>query len=189
MRPKIIGFHGPYGSGKDTLASHLANDIPSSLVTRFAKGLYGMAAKIDPAFTPDMSHEEKSAFLLGNPDFGTRRNFLEKLGTEFGREMIHPDFWVLLLEEHLNNVHQEFPFTVAIITDVRAENEAAWIRRNEGIIFRLKPDWIQPGAVETNHKITQSLMEDDRDVTLSLSFGKIKEAIDAIHAVVLRRKL
>lgn len=188
MHPKVIGFHGPYGSGKDTLGLLLSHDLPESYITKFAAPMYSLAAKVDLVFHPAMTHEEKSGFLLDNPEFGTRRNFLEKLGTDFGRDMIHPNFWVTLLANQVKSIQEQFPFAPIIITDVRAENEAAWVRANDGIIFRLKPDWIQPGAIETGHRFTAPLTEDDRDVTLSLSFGKQKEAIDSIHEAILRRK-
>lgn len=186
MIPKIIGFHGPYGSGKDTLGQALLPSIANSIISKFATPLYDMAARIDPAFHVSMTHETKAAPLLNSEELGTRRNFLEKLGTEFGRDLIHKDFWVLLMEKRLKDYWAEYPFTTAIITDVRAENEAAFIRRNNGIIFILKPDWLTPGAVQTNHKITQELTEDDRDQVLYLSHGKIKEAVDAVHARLLR---
>lgn len=186
MIPKIIGFSGPYGSGKDTLGSALLDTIPNSFITKFAKPLYSAAAAIDPVFHPTMTHAQKCDFVIGNPEFGTRRNFLEKLGTEFGRDMIHPDFWVLIVEKAIQAVHSEYPFTTVIITDVRAENEAAWIRRNDGIIFRLRPDWLVTSTLETGHKITTELAEDDRDAILYLKEGKVKEAVDAIHNRLLR---
>ena len=187
MIPKIVGFHGPYGSGKDTLGSALAETIPNSIISKFALPLYRMAAVIDPAFHITMTHAAKQEFVLNREELGTRRNFLEKLGTDFGREMIHPDFWVTILAKYYEDVKAEYPFTTMIITDVRAENEAAWIRRNDGIVFKLRPDWLINSNLETGHKITNELAEDDRDAVLYLKEGKIKEAVDAIHARLLRQ--
>ena len=187
MIPKIIGFHGPYGSGKDTLGSALAETIPNSIISKFALPLYRMAAVVDSVFHISMTHKAKQEFVLNREELGTRRSFLERLGTDFGREMIHPDFWVTMLAEYYETVHAEYPFTTMIITDVRAENEAAWIRSNNGIVLRLRPDWLINAKFETGHKITNELVEDERDAILYLKEGKIKEAVDAIHARLLRQ--
>lgn len=176
----IVGLHGPIGSGKDTIASGLRNTYPEKkiLTFKFARALYDMAKQIDPAFAPQMTHAAKEDWLLGNEALGTRRNFLEKLGTEFGRNCIHPDFWVQTLAGDIDFASP----VIAIVTDVRFPNEAKWIREN-GLLVHLVPDWQAKGR-NAVHLSNSGLPHDPMDIVLNLTDGKISEGVEALRRVV-----
>jgi hypothetical protein len=60
------------------------------------------------------------------------RQLCQSLGTEWGRQHVHPDLWVKVAE-NLSKRYERVVFD-----DVRFENEAAMIRRNGGLIIHIK---------------------------------------------------
>lgn len=163
----IIGLAGPKGGGKDTIANGLA-EIFQLDKRRFAEKLYAMAAAIDPAFHPDMKHSDKEDWLLGDPDLGTRRAFIEKLGTEFGREMIHRDLWT-------KGLISAIAMLPTVVADVRFESEAAAIRNIGGVIIHLRPDWADFGK---RHPSDFPLAALGGDMTLKTYQGQPERAIE-----------
>lgn len=176
----IIGLHGPQKSGKDTLAKLLSKAIPSVVIVKFADGLYDMAARIDPAFHPNMPHALKDAYLLDRLEFGTRRNFLQKLGTEFGRNMIHEDFWLELAKTKIKSIIDNYQGAVVIVTDVRFESEANWIR-GVGTLIHLQPDW--PTATST-HASDIPLSIDPADEIINLIQHKEAKGLTSLLQIV-----
>lgn len=79
----------------------------------------------------------------------TPRKLLQLLGTEAGRDIIHPNIWVNALfadykKEMRTNANEEtelFNYPKWIITDVRFPNEAKAIKDKGGIIIKvIRPD-------------------------------------------------
>ena len=60
----------------------------------------------------------------------TPRMLMQMLGTEFGRNMVHPNLWV-------NSLMNEYKRQKWLITDVRFPNEAKAIKDRGGILIRL----------------------------------------------------
>lgn len=176
---KLIGFTGPIGSGKDTLARalQLHPSLPAVRILKFADPLYDMATAIDPTFSPDMSHAQKDDWLLGREELGTRRNFLEKLGTEFGRQLIHKDLWLeVLMTRALAALSLS---NVVLVTDVRFPNEAAAIREAGGYIVHLRPDWPSAG-LPSKHLSAQPLPVEQSDIVLPLKQWAISEPVEKL---------
>lgn len=164
----LVGLAGPQQGGKDTIANGLA-DIFHLDKRRFAEKLYAMAAIIDPVFRPEMKHSDKEDWVLGDPSLGTRRAFLEKLGTEFGRNMIHQEIW----SKTLIKAVRRWPTVVA---DVRFESEAAAIREAGGTIIHLRPNWTDYGR---EHPSDHPLEIAAGDLLLASEEGKKEETIQA----------
>lgn len=120
----IIAFTGPAGSGKDTAGRYLIDNYGFKKLS-FAKGLKDMLAVLgypDPASAAD-----KEAII---PELGVSwRHLAQTLGTEWGRQQVHPDLWVIIAEQVIRKEAGAF-----VITDLRFENEAAMVRRLGGVI-------------------------------------------------------
>lgn len=140
MKHLLIGLHGLARTGKDTAASYLASD--------FALYSYAFAdplkAAIAQLFSLSQEHIEgglKEALL---PGIGkSPRQLMQLLGTEWGRNQVHPELWLLLAEQNIGyqlDIDQRH-YNGVVIRDVRFENEAAWIRRQGGHVAHiLRPD-------------------------------------------------
>lgn len=133
---KLIGISGVKGSGKDTFAQIINEERIKEgkepyRVMKFANALKTIASYIldidvirfeDPVFkTTSLGPEWKGM---------TIREFLQKLGTEVGRN-INEDIWVNILFN--KKMEDEF----VIITDVRFENEASEIINRGGMIVNI----------------------------------------------------
>jgi hypothetical protein len=70
----------------------------------------------------------------------TPRLALQLMGTEVGRNIFHPDFWVIKVENEIKTKRGN-----CVITDVRFENEIECIKNMGGVLIEIKrgipPHW------------------------------------------------
>jgi hypothetical protein len=132
-RPSIFGFTGAARSGKDTAAAFLQARLGGYRYA-FADPLRAM---LYAGFGIDMNEPHWKAHKEDAiPAFGVSpRQMMQTLGTEWGRKMVNTDVWLLLAK---NQLLQRGPGM--IVTDVRFENEAAWVRKMGGVVIHVKRD-------------------------------------------------
>ena len=131
--PKVIGFHGLAGSGKDTGADFFR--------TRF-EGYYTKVSLADPLkwmvtellaahghHCPWDDRDWKETPLLYGK---SPRQLLQTLGTEWGRDTVSPTVWV---DSMIHRV--EHTLGGVVIPDIRFENEAAAVRRLGGVVVKV----------------------------------------------------
>jgi hypothetical protein len=130
---RLIGIHGPLNGGKDTAASFIQSLHPCIYKRyAFAKPIKD-ACKVLFGFS-DRQLEDRALKEQVDPfwDFSPRRA-MQLLGTEFGRDMLRKDVWIKRAErEHATNLEAGMG---TIITDVRFENEAEWLRSTPGSLI------------------------------------------------------
>lgn len=122
MRPKlVIGFMGLATAGKTTACTFLQSLDPINIkILSFATPLK-QAAKDLFMLSDEQLYGHLKAEI--DPRWGVSpRTILQKMGTDFVREMIKKDFWVLRMKETINNCFQP----VILIDDVRFEDEASF---------------------------------------------------------------
>jgi hypothetical protein len=130
-RAPIIGIHGRKRSGKDT-AGTLLQPILGGYLYAFADPLYQMLApfgirKDDPYW--GVNKDTPLAIFGGR----SLRYVLQTLGTEWGRNTVSEDLWVTMAQLKFHSVGPGM-----IITDVRMPNEAAWVRKQGGVILHMR---------------------------------------------------
>lgn len=139
----IIGLCGLAGSGKTTVAKMLEDDLGFARLS-FAGPLKAMTRALG------LSLREMAGDLKERPCRQlcgkTPRQFMQLLGTEFGRQMIGEDFWVQTFiaaveRELLDATADQRPLHI-VSDDVRFPNEAQAIRDLGGIVVRID----RPGA-------------------------------------------
>jgi hypothetical protein len=152
----IIGIIGLIGAGKGTVGDMLIEQGFSH--ESFANPLKDTAASIfnwDREMLEGITlksrvwREEVDSWWeerLNIPDFSPRLA-LQLLGTEVFRNHFHQDTWILSMESRLRNVKHD-----VVITDARFPNEIAMVRRQGGVVVRVKrgddPEWFK--IAETN---------------------------------------
>jgi hypothetical protein len=129
----IIGFTGAIGAGKTTAALRLVESHGFTRV-RFAGPLKAMLRGFGLTDEQiDGNEKEKPCAVLGGC---TPRYAMQTLGTEWGRELIHPDLWVNAW------AREAVKYSHIVVDDVRHQNEIDAIKQVGGIILRV----FRPGA-------------------------------------------
>lgn len=140
----LIGVTGKIGAGKDTVALHLAQYGYQQYA--FADPLKEAAAQMFGIPVWEFYDRELKEQI--HPFWKiTRREILQKFGTECARHVFYDDFWIRRASMHINTITdvKEDPTSLVplnmIITDVRFENEGDWIRKRGGMVVHvMRPD-------------------------------------------------
>jgi len=132
----IIGLVGHKQSGKDTVWSIISKFSASYLTTcpcfrfSFADGLkHEVAAQLDT--TVEWIESHKSNPLV--------RHALQWYGTEF-RRTENNNYWIEQLAKYITTFNNSTGHTciILVVTDVRFPNEAAYIKQQGGLLFRIR---------------------------------------------------
>ena len=160
----VVGIAGPIGAGKTSVAGM----IPDATCLQWADPIYrGLAAMLgeDEERLRDRTNKERGLNVAGL-DL-TPRHLTRTLGTEWGRELIHPDLWVALA---LREIQQKNLFdrrTVFAICGTRFPNEAAAIRSLGGEVWWVdRPGLEHAAPAAPVHVSDQMLRLDDCDRVL-----------------------
>ena len=170
---KIIAFTGPGGAGKNTAAQQLGTQYHTAEVS-FAAPLYEMAA-----VALGMTVEDIHA-LKAQGDVAIRA-LLEQLGDAV-RKTIRPDYLIVRLVDTLRELEesQDTP-ELAVITDLRTEDEAGWVRAMRGLVIHVtRPE----GTSNSQHTTNQPIVLDQKDSYL-LNNGT-KEDLGKIACAIVR---
>ena len=155
--PALIGIAGKARCGKNTLANFIQAQY-GGYQYGFANPLRRM---LNAGFGIDLDRsqywqEHKEDVI---PVFGkSPRQMMQSLGTEWGRNIIHPEVWLLLAQQELLNRGAGM-----IVTDVRFENETAWIRKNRGVVIHIQRD---NAALVNEHSSEAGLEVVPGDITI-----------------------
>ena len=129
----FLGIAGKAHAGKTTCADYLQR-TQGYVSLAFADPLYALVEDLlDMSYTEIQQNKEVVVPWVGK----TPRKMLQSLGTEWGRDMIHPDLWV----NSLMNKARNLDFKRVVASDVRFPNEAQAIRDNGGTVIHIyKPN-------------------------------------------------
>jgi len=134
----LIGITGRIGSGKSTIAEHLVAEHGFTELT-FAGPLKEIGVIF--GFEREEMYGTQKQKATPNAYWGVSgREFLQKFGTEIGRETLPSlipgmrDVWVRLLEmKLLKHQHQ-----LIVVSDVRFPNEADIVKKHGGLIVSVE---------------------------------------------------
>jgi hypothetical protein len=129
--PRIVAFAGVAGSGKSTASDYLCKKHGYVRV-KFADPLKEMLSAI--GLTPQHLEgdlKEKPLFFGKSP-----RYLMITLGTEWARNLIHPDFWVSLWCNRVWELLKEGKRVT--VDDVRFPNEVLAVRALQGLFLRIE---------------------------------------------------
>jgi len=171
----LIG--GKKQSGKSTTSAMIKElSLISFQEEMFSRKLKEMACKLLDCSMEDLESEEfKEVEAFAGV---TVRQVLQKLGTDFGRDLIGKDIWV---DAVLNNyVYGEN----LIISDVRFINELNLLNNVPGFSI-----YVMNSSSSTDpHKSENSLTKDNFDYVIS-NTGTLKELEDKIKIILKKENL
>jgi len=172
--PSVIALIGQAGSGKTEVARHLIINH-SYQEMKFAGILKDMLRSLG------LSEEEingslkeaPSSLLLGT----TPRHAMQTLGTEWGRDLIHPDIWAhawkVQVTEYLSYGHK------VVCDDCRFENEVKVVHDFHGAqIWRILRKDLPPRMEHSSENV--DVLPFDRTIKNYGSIGELKTAVDGI---------
>lgn len=138
----VIGICGRAGAGKSTLMKEILEAHPQAQHIYFAKalkaGLEAMGVPLQALYSP--AHKEVPMEILQGH---TGRHLMVTLGTEWGRDMVGPNFWVDLWKKQIPAEG------VVVCDDVRMPNEIDAIRSFENhVLVGVE----RPGVVGSAHR-------------------------------------
>ncbi len=114
---------------------------------------------------------------------------MQLLGTEWGRHMISANLWVDLAEQNLDCLSAVFDGVPGfVVSDVRFENEADFIRKRGGTVIHL----YRPDAAEVNPHISEagvSVHPDDFVLTNDSGLQELYGALDELYRAIRLRGL
>lgn len=189
----FLGIIGRAGCGKTTAMNHLMGGHKSAARISFASPLKQMTYEFLRSAAPRDQKQGVSFYMndgkddpipwLGNV---TCRRIMQTLGTEWGRNCIHPDIWVgiaaMRYEAHLNAPFGQNPDATlrAISDDVRFANEAEMIRAAGGCILRIvRPEDGRPPETY-NHASEKAEIEPDLTIVNDGTVDDLKAELDSI---------
>lgn len=169
----IVGFTGFKGCGKDTAAAF----APYVKIYKFADPLKAMlgtflkfhgytADDIWECLEGDLKEEAIDPFM-GQ----TSRWAMQSLGTEWGRQLIHPDLWLNTMEARLAAKKDR---EVIAVTDVRFLNEAKLIFKMGGKLIRISRPGNDPDLTKALHP-SESEMQNIIPSTTIVNDGTVED--------------
>jgi predicted ATPase len=154
--PPIIGLTGFAGSGKDTVRDILED--MGFVGFAFADPIRAMLRELLSGSGLDDKWMECREFKEEViPELGVSyRQMAQMLGTEWGRSL-HADFWVRLAGAYVADIQdQSFERAVNfVVSDVRFENEANFVRERGGVIWRID----RPGVERVRDHASEQQIE------------------------------
>lgn len=131
---RLIGIAGKAGSGKDTAGAHLVKHHGFEQYA-FANPIRAMLAALGAFPASDLIDRDTKEVVIGWLGKSPRQ-MAQTLGTEWGRELVHQQLWVLMAQrrwEAAQAVGEDL-----VITDVRFENEVLWVKAQGGQVIALE---------------------------------------------------
>ncbi|MGP5508866.1 deoxynucleotide monophosphate kinase family protein [Pseudomonas helleri] len=179
MKPIMIGLTGRARTGKTTAAEHLTGTY---LLEQYAfadplrDGLMAIF-NLDPTDFEGDRKEQPLAWLDHSP-----RQLMQSMGTEWARNTVHPDVWVKLAEQNLDYMTKSLgAVTGFVVSDVRFDNEADFIRRSGGTIIHI---W-RADAQSVNPHTSEKGIADNVNDLLVANNGTVEEFLRALDEVYL----
>lgn len=127
--PRIIGITGKARAGKDTFAQMLVEAGHKATIVSLSTPMKEMLRHVGLSQEQLYGGTEKEEI---DPRFNkSPRQMMQFLGTEWGRNLIHESMW-------LNVINSQYEHASIIIPDIRFENEAKWVRDNDGVVIHIK---------------------------------------------------
>ncbi|MDE2441594.1 MAG: hypothetical protein KGP14_11265 [Betaproteobacteria bacterium] len=136
---QLIGLAGRAGCGKDTIANFLMEThgfVQIALADVLRDGLKAMLGITDEQMYRRDLKEQTIDWIGRSP-----RELMQTLGTEWGRNHVAPDIWLRVAARRIEKYRTAKPclhIAGIVVSDIRFENEADWLRDQGGKVWHIK---------------------------------------------------
>ena len=160
QRPILIGLVGEIGSGKTTVAEYLIDEYKFHEY-HFAAPVKQIALAM--GFNQTQVYGTQEQKLEKNKYWNiSAREFLQKIGTDFGRNILPAMIptmnlgesgspWIRLFEIHWDKIRKENEYPILVVSDCRFPNEVASIKERGGYIIKITRPTEQRDGDEHKH--------------------------------------
>lgn len=182
MKPLLIGLAGLARSGKDTAAQHMVNNHGFQAYA-FADPLRDGLMHILNLSPCDFEGDQKEQPLpwLGR----SPRQLMQSLGTEWGRNSVHPELWLLLAAQNLDLLARTHDTARGfVVSDLRFNNEADFIRKRGGVVVHMDRLAATPVNRHSSEDGIWSAPGDfwlPNDGTYDELFANVDRVVDKLH--------
>lgn len=164
----IIGIAGHARAGKNTIAQFIQEEYRATTYA-FAEPLKDMLGVLG-LDDQDLNGWRKDE---DNYDYHTTpRHMMQTLGTEWGRDSINENIWVIVAAKRIQRLCHAQHDTTIIITDVRFENEADFVRRHGFLIHVERPDQRIDGST---HRSEHPVRINEADDSVIINDGDLEQ--------------
>lgn len=189
-RPALIGIYSSApNSGKTTLAALLTEH--GYEVVSFAYTLKTMVRVLLNQLGHSATDAQRLVFSAKEeliPELGVNtRHLLQTLGTEWGRQCVHPQLWLLCWEAAVMKYHAAG--VPVVCDDVRFFNEAQLVRRLGGEMWHLRRNIVTPPSEHASEGDLDSYPHFDRRVDNTGSIDDLRLLVDRIVTTAYHFKL
>jgi hypothetical protein len=144
--PALLGIIGKKGAGKSFVSKFLCSNYDCQVVS-MSTPIKQIACCF--GFPPQSVYGTQADKEKIIPHTGiSGRDFMQKFGTDFGREIfpkLFPKFhlgdsgniWLQLLNNNLTTQMQLYPTKLYVLDDIRFQDEADYIRKKNGILLKI----------------------------------------------------
>lgn len=168
---KLIALAGPAGCGKDTVGAYLAY-VHHAYRYSFAQPLKDALNVMLDLDRLDWSTHLKEQTL---PWLGVSPRVLaQTLGTEWGRQIIRDDIWLIVAGRRLEKINRK----LVVITDCRFGNEADWVRDRGGQVWHIRGRRKEGVAAHVS-EAGVTAVEGDIEIDNSGDLSRLHQQIDA----------
>lgn len=173
----VVGLAGNIGSGK----SEAARMIPGAHHLQWADPIYRAIAamlEVDEAVLRDRATKEEPL-----PVWGINvvpRMLARTLGTEWGRETVHPDLWVNVTLRTIDRVWRSTGATVFAVCGTRFVNEVDAIRSLGGEVW-----WVSRPGTTTGSHVSDTVLtagDCDRVIVNNGTLDRLRHNVEAAFA-------
>jgi hypothetical protein len=168
----IIGLAGKARTGKNTVARMII-ERKGGYEYALASPICRMLAQIgiDPHDEYWASHKEDKIPVLGK----SPRELMQTLGTDWGRKLVSPRLWTILAFKEFQESGPGM-----IVTDIRFEDEARFVREHSGVIIHIERD----GAPKVREHVSEAGIKRQPGDFLLLNNGTLDDLVIAVEELM-----
>lgn len=185
MPVKIIGLTGSAGSGKDTTANYIQQHVPGVHIRAFAgplKEACKILFKLSNKQLYNLKEKEKPIARFNNM---SPRQLMQFLGTDCLRKHISDTIFIdMMSAEHdelsvINDNSSDNSYM--IITDMRFNNEAEWVKERGGLVVKIERNGVR--TEHSEHASEQGISKDLIDHVLE-NHGTLDDFYELLYTFI-----